>query len=257
MGLSFGNTDLAPIEMPPGVIGFGAAEIVYLLARREMQETAAAAEVLVPGVADIWDPEAAAFQLVKAGGSSLIARGLIQVQPDNTLVSKGEAGLLEYVLGTAERWTTMTMVAEDGLDRGLIMHAPDLIAMMQFRQLGSWFTTFVDVQAPQGDLIVSFTKLLAAAHPESAFVISTWTLRSKPRKIYVRFDIDEQRWDVVDRSHDVANERREWLDEDALKARLAALLAVSGPPTDSVPRPDPRDTEEKSRVMSTLQSRLG
>lgn len=258
MALSFANTDLAPVELPPGVIGFGAAELVYLLARRELPATAVAADLLVPGVRDLWDPEAEAFQLVKAGGSALVARGLIEVQSDNTLVSKGEAGLLEYVLCTAERWTRITMVADDGLDCGVIMHSPGLTAMMQFRHLGSWFTTFVQAQAPQDDLIVSFAKILVQSHPESAFVISTHTLRTDPRKIYVRFDPDEQQWDIVDRSRDDSNERREWVDDGALKARLRALFALTGAAPDSAPNAaDHRDAGEQSRVMSTLQARLG
>lgn len=225
MVISFADTELARIEMPPGVVGFGAAEIVYLLARHDVPQSRRAAELLAPRVHDMWDAESESFPLVKAGGSSLVARGLVQVDGAE-LRSKAEAGLLEYLFARAHRWTRIVMASDEALDCGVILHGPDLTGMLQARQLGSWFSSFASAEADPVDLVVDFVATLARAHPEAAFIISTSTLDADPVRIYVRFDPDERRWDLVDRTVDEHNEAREWLDGRAFRARVADLLAL-------------------------------
>lgn len=223
MTVEFGDTALAPVELPPGVTGFGVAELVHLMARHDVPATEITRRVIAATITLERDPAEPGFALVQAGASSLLARGLLR-QDGSSFLPTGEAALFEYAVAAGQRWVQITMIADRGPEVGLMIFAPSVTAILQLRALGSAFAGFRQGEVVPADLILAFVKALLQAHPEASFGIESWQIDdTQPKGVFVRFDRDSLNWDTVDQVADRDNERREALSEDALLDRLSRL----------------------------------
>jgi hypothetical protein len=221
----FEGTDLAPVEMPKGVTGFGSAEMLYLLARHDTAVMARSRELLAPGVVGYADPASPTFPLVRAGASSLVARGLVQERVDGWLVSKAEAALLEYAAAEASRWTKVIVVGEQGADLGILLHADAVTAVLQARDVGTWFAGFHQGDVAPAPLVIDFIERLQALHPDYIFGVLTWDRSGKAGSLTVTLDAASDRWAVLD--HGAAGDAQPHLvDRMMLLSLLARLLAT-------------------------------
>jgi hypothetical protein len=225
MALRFDDTVLEPVELPPGVTGFGSAELLYLLARRDTAVMRRSREFLAPGVEGITDSSSPAFELVKAGASSLVARGLVSQEPaDSALVSKAEAALVEYSASHASRWTRVTGVGENTRDMMLFLQAPGMTAGLQPRGLGSWFAGFNEGDAAPGHMVKAFIESVQQNHPDASCAVQTWTLEEGPESLFLSWHTEAARWTVLDRPENPDDEEPVLLDETALLEKLADLV---------------------------------
>lgn len=163
------DTGLAAVALPEGMVGFGSGEIAALLSRHPGPVSDTSAQAL--GV----DADAIGDDVRRAGMSSLLARGLVQQEGDRFL-PRSAAALLDYACGAAERWTTITISHDDGADLAVVIHAPEVVAMMQPRALGTWFAAFAGSSNDPETPVAALMDAVRAEHPEAAFDVSTETL---------------------------------------------------------------------------------
>lgn len=132
------GTPLAAVEPPEGVVGFGAGEVAYLLARHETPSSQRSREVLS------MDPKLAGDGVLLAGASSLVARGLLVTDGDSPGETKSVAALLDYAAGNAYRWTRLGLVdaAKQELDYVVLLESDTVVALLQPRIYASWFVRF-------------------------------------------------------------------------------------------------------------------
>lgn len=218
---TFEGTELAAVRMPDGVIGFGLAEVAYLLARHEDSDEARWARELI-GLDDL--PVGDDF--LRSGASSLVARGLLTQRSDERgarTVSLADAAVMEYVLGASSRWIQIRMVNDEGPDEALIGIAPAAIGVLQPRMIGAWLAGFSGAVDEAPRLVLDVVGEIRQLHPESSIGLLA-TVSGRPAgSIYLRYDNEAARWDVVDRTSDPTNERRQWLDEFTVLGKIAAL----------------------------------
>ena len=131
------GSDLARVQLPDNVYGFGWAEIRYLLGRHGGESTAMTTRSLGFDVAP--NDEV----VVAAGVASLLARGLAAAEGDRA-VSRGEAAVLETVFAGARRWTGISFRDGDEGDLMVVLEDGGIIAMLQPRSLGTWFVGLSD-----------------------------------------------------------------------------------------------------------------
>lgn len=215
------GSDLARVELPPGVTGFGFTEVRYLLARHGEPAAATARELLGLDAApeDDW--------VLAAGLASLAARGLVAADRE-VAQSRGEAALLEVLLCRGHRWTGVAMrEGDDGQgDLLVVIEAPGVVGLLQPRVFGTWFVSLsaaeADVQDPSALVTASLLEA-RARHDRLGFAIETRTLDGVVGRRYARPADDG--WAVSDtldgpREH-VALEGTEPLVRSVLRAEAA------------------------------------
>jgi hypothetical protein len=111
----------------------------------------------------------------RAGLSSLLARGLVQ-QEDGKFLPRSAAALLDYAAGAAERWTTVAITHDQGADVAVVLHAPEVVALMQPRALGSWFVAFAGSSRDPDTAVAALQDAVRTEHPEATFEVSSETL---------------------------------------------------------------------------------
>lgn len=212
------GSDLARVELPPGVTGFGFTEVRYLLARHDEPAAATARELLGLDAApeDDW--------VMAAGLASLAARGLAVADRD-AAQSRGEAALLEVLLSRGHRWTGIGMrEGDDGQgDLLVVIEAPGVVGLLQPRIFGTWFVSLSadeeDVADPSRMVTASLLEA-RARHDRLGFALETRTAEGVVGRRYAR--PDDGGWAVSDtldgpREH-VALEGTEALVRSVLRA---------------------------------------
>lgn len=163
------GTGLAAVALPEGMIGFGHGELAALLSRHPGPVADKSAHAL--GI----DNGAVGDDVRRAGMSSLLARGLVQ-QEDGRFLPRSVAALLDYAAGAAERWTTIAISHDEGPDRAVLLHAPEVVALMQPRALGSWFAAFSGSTGDPDTAVTAMMDAVRAEHPEATFEVVSETL---------------------------------------------------------------------------------
>lgn len=163
------GTGLAAVALPEGMVGFGHGELAALLSRHPGPVADRSARTL--GI----DNDAVGDDVRRAGMSSLLARGLLQ-QEDGRFLPRSAAALLDYACGAAERWTTIAVTHDDGADLAVVIHAPEVVAMMQPRALGTWFAAFAGSSSDPETPVAALMDAVRAEHLEATFEVSTETL---------------------------------------------------------------------------------
>lgn len=131
------ETPLAPVAMPEGVTGFGAAEIAFLAARHPGPITDRSVDILTL-------PAQFGGEVGRAAGaSSLLARGLLAPSGEDWQ-TRDVAALVEYAIGTCSRWVRVDLVVPGRTDTVYALVADAVVAVLQPRALGTWFASISD-----------------------------------------------------------------------------------------------------------------
>lgn len=179
------ETDLARVPLPADVVGFGFAEMRYLLSLHETESSAMTARSL--GLDEV-APDA---EWVGAAGiSSLLARGLVAADRDRA-VSRGEAALLEVLFSRGHRWSGVGFRdVDDGEgDMLVVIEGPGAVGLLQPRPFGTWFVSLsadpAHVADPS-DLVAASILEARELHPGVGFAIETRTLEGLVGRRYAR-----------------------------------------------------------------------
>ena len=166
------GTPLEAFELPDEVFGLGAAELAYLLSRHETPAGERSRRLLM------LDPRAAEGAALLAGASSLASRGWFTVKDDGSGETRSNAALVEYTVGAATRWTRIGLVGENisQLDFAILVESDTVIALMQPRQLASWFIRLGERDGATGALVTSLVRERFAANPDAGVFLEVQTL---------------------------------------------------------------------------------
>lgn len=166
------GTPLEAFELPDDVFGLGAAELAYLLSRHETPAGERSRRLLM------LDPRAAEDAALLAGASSLASRGWFTVKDDNSGETRSNAALVEYAVGAATRWTRIGLVGENvsQLDFAILVESDTVVALMQPRQLASWFIRLGERDGDTGALVTGLVRERFAANPEAGVFLEVQTL---------------------------------------------------------------------------------
>ncbi len=149
-------TDPAQLD---AYVGFGVAEVAYVLARRESPAAQAIVSLLALDEAYFDDI------VLAAGASSLVARGFAIPQGDDGATDelRGPAAVLEYVLSMATRWTRIAFVGPAETDIAFFVEAPELAVLVQPRAVGTWWVLTKQPDIAAGTML----DLLVTEHVET------------------------------------------------------------------------------------------
>ncbi|WP_374946400.1 hypothetical protein [Agreia sp.] len=128
-------------------IGFGYAEIAYLLKRTSTPEAVMSAQVL--RLAEEMESDSVPV----AGASSLLARGYAEIADDDLEVA--DAALpVAYALGRATLWTEISLMQGDITDTVVHVESDPVSLLLQPRMLRTWFVFAQDpdVSGPEAEL---------------------------------------------------------------------------------------------------------
>lgn len=213
----FSGTDLASIELPNGVTGFGAAEVAYLLSRHEGDVVAKSRSLLQAEDERIDD-------FVRAcGASSLLARGMAAID-SGTIETRSAAALLEFAIMLTRRWTVLRRTDPSSVDIVVVFQAPDTIVIAQPRSFGTWFTSYSDDLDRPGHLVLKLLQDLDAIEPGSQLSVTTATVDGPDSDLLVRLDRASARWDVRSESAEAEGAESALLDDLGLLGRLNQLI---------------------------------
>lgn len=148
--------------------GFGIAEIQYLLSRFSNQAAAVGAATLQA------EYPAENKDMLLAGASSLLARGLLAAEDGETMSPKGLAAAALFALGNSNRWVSIAFTS-DGQGAGVVYFLnKEVNLMMQGRGLGGWFAS---AQQADADVTASWLEMakIFDQDNENAAIIFTAT----------------------------------------------------------------------------------
>lgn len=166
------STQRAPGDwsVPGGdFVGFGAAEMAYLLSRFEGPTVARTIGLL--GLDPKPTPEFTA-----AGASSLLARGLVTVEGDQ-LNLVGPAAVAAYALAATQHWTEVGFMAgrERAADGALVLQAGDVVGLLRPRALGTWFFMVKRPEVTTSQSVLALGEAFFATHPDGALFLAAQT----------------------------------------------------------------------------------
>lgn len=213
----FSGTDLAPIELPDGVTGFGVAEVAYLLSRHDGDVVAKSRSLLQAEDERIDD-------FVRAcGASSLLARGMAAID-SGVIETRSAAALLEFAMMLTRRWTVLRRTDPDSVDIVVVFQAPHTIVIAQPRSFGTWFASYSDDLDHPGHLVLKLLQDLDDIEPGSQLSVATSTVDGPNIDLSVRFDRASSRWGVRSESAEAEGGEYALLDELGLLGRLNQLI---------------------------------
>jgi hypothetical protein len=166
------GTPLEGFELPDDVFGLGAAELAYLMSRHETPAGERSRRLLM------LDPRSADDAALLAGASSLASRGWLTLDDDGTAETRSNAALVEYAVGAATRWTRVGLVGENvsQLDFAVLVESDTVVALMQPRQLASWFIRLGERTGDVGALVTGLVRERFDANPQSGVFLEVQTL---------------------------------------------------------------------------------
>lgn len=166
------GTPLEGFELPDDVFGLGAAELAYLMSRHETPAGERSRRLLM------LDPRSADDAALLAGASSLASRGWLTLEDDGTAETRSNAALVEYAVGAATRWTRVGLVGENvsQLDFAVLVESDTVVALMQPRQLASWFIRLGERTGDVGALVTGLVRERFDADPQSGVFLEVQTL---------------------------------------------------------------------------------
>ncbi len=166
------GTPLEGFELPDDVFGLGAAELAYLMSRHETPAGERSRRLLM------LDPRSADDAALLAGASSLASRGWLTLEDDGAAETRSNAALVEYAVGAATRWTRVGLVGENvsQLDFAVLVESDTVVALMQPRQLASWFIRLGERSGDVGALVTGLVRERFDANPQSGVFLEVQTL---------------------------------------------------------------------------------
>jgi hypothetical protein len=180
------------IQLPPGVIGFGLGEVAYLLSRHT-GKSAARSRALI-----LTDTLVGDTNFLRAGASSLVARGLLGEGDGGAPEARGWAALLEYALVVGTSWVELGIARKDRSldDLAIIATAPAVSAVMQPRAVGSWFVGFHE-DAEQLAVVKQVLDAVTDESPSATFSVSRMGPEGPPTDVPLVQDPQSGRWRVA------------------------------------------------------------
>ena len=161
---------LNPEAADDSAIGFGAAEIAYLLSRYEPAAVARAAALLQLDLTQAGQP------ILAAGASSLLARGFAHLDGDEVVLD-GAAAVLAYTFVAGTHWTEIGLMAsrQETTDGAVMIQAPEAVVMLQPRALGTWFVLVKDPRVSSGRAVRRLAEAFLASRTGGAVFLGART----------------------------------------------------------------------------------
>lgn len=126
-------TEHTESQTQPDTIGYGFAEIATLAAMVPSDATTASAEAL--RVSEyVGNPD-----MVAAGASSLVARGLATVETGGDIAVSGPTAAVAAALSSATRRMEISLITEELTDSVIGIESPDLHLLFQPRAYLTWW----------------------------------------------------------------------------------------------------------------------
>ncbi|MGX1160062.1 hypothetical protein FBY31_1574 [Arthrobacter sp. SLBN-100] len=204
------TTSIHSTESPETVVGFGFAEIAYLIRRFDTDAAKKSGQVLR------LEAEVQSDPICVAGGSSLLGRGFASV--DDDLELEGPAIPTAYALSKAYRWTEISLVDGEKTDTVVHVESDKVSLLMQPRTLGTWFVFAQQPDIDGADAQLSLIEEHTRTHPEGTAFIR---VKSVSGEDHLLIRPDGPGWavaKVVDPTTDV--EETTGLDTSGLLARI-------------------------------------
>lgn len=211
---------------PPNAVdtslGLGVAEMAYLLQLQDTDAARVSSSWLRLG-AEVKNPE-----VVRAGLSSLIARGLANV--DGTAVSfDSRLDAVAYTLAGAALWTQIDLLQNAGLgDSVLHVESARTKLLLQPRTMQSWFVLPQDPEISSEAAVSYVVRQHLTDHPDGGVRLRT-ELTAGGRQLLVRKDPDG--WVCATAAGDDVGPATAPLNDDGLLQELTVFRsgqAVSG-----------------------------
>jgi hypothetical protein len=202
-------------------IGFGSAEIAYLLSRYEPAAVARAAALLQIDLTRAGQP------VFASGASSLLARGFAHVEGDEVVLD-GAAAVLAYAFVAGTHWTEIGLMAsrEETADGAVMIQAPQAVAMLQPRALGTWFLLLKDPQVSSVQAVRILAEAFLATHAGGAVFLGART-PSWDATLFLRRG-ETTAWELARGASPFWGEATKLAADDAgLDASLEALLRAA------------------------------
>jgi hypothetical protein len=156
-------TDQTTHEASPP-IGFGYAEIAYLLKRMSTPEAVMSARVLR------LSEEMESGSVPVAGASSLLARGYAEIADDDLEVA--DAALpVAYALGRATLWTEISLMQGNITDTVVHVESDPVCLLMQPRMLMTWFVFAQDPDVSGPDAELEIIEEHVRQHPQGTAIV--------------------------------------------------------------------------------------
>ncbi|UEL27631.1 hypothetical protein [Pseudarthrobacter sp. L1SW] len=139
-----------PAQGIPDAIGYGFAEMAALASLRGGDAAVLSAEALRVG-SYLGDRD-----MVSAGASSLVARGLATAGSDGLLAVAGPTAAVATVLSSASRRMEIALLTAEGGDSVIAMESADIHLLFQPRSYFTWWAMAQrpDVTAAEANLMV-------------------------------------------------------------------------------------------------------
>lgn len=204
------TTSTDSTESPGSAVGFGFAEIAYLIRRFDTDAAKKSAQVLR------LEEEVQSDPICIAGGSSLLGRGFASV--DDDLELEGPAVPTAYALSRADRWTEISLVDGEKTDTVVHLESDKVSLLMQPRTLSTWFVFAQDPEIDGADAELSIIEEHTRTHPAGTAFIRVKTISGED---HLLIRPDSGGWavaKVVDPTKDV--EETTGLDTPGLLARI-------------------------------------
>jgi hypothetical protein len=151
-------------QVTSSAIGFGYAEIAYLLKRMSTPEAVMSASVLR------LSEEMESDSVPVAGASSLLARGYAEVADDDLEVA--DAALpVAYALGRATLWTEISLMQGDITDTVVHVESDPVSLLMQPRMLMTWFVFAQDPDVSGPDAEFEIIEEHVRQHPQGTAML--------------------------------------------------------------------------------------
>lgn len=201
-------------------VGFGFAELSYLLARYSGEPVERSRKMLMLS--------SSSSEVTSAGVSSLVARDFIRVNGDD-LDLVGPPAVLAHTLSTAVRWTQIGLVGDEQVDGALYVQSRDAAVIMQPRVLGTWFVLVQSPEVSAAEAIFSVISSFIDNSPAGAVFLGSETANGSDAVFVRRLGDDE--WNLVvapDDDDDAGVDGT--VTESGLVERLGELLVVEGWP---------------------------
>ncbi|MEC5181151.1 hypothetical protein [Arthrobacter sp. CG_A4] len=199
------------------VIGFGVGEFAYLL--NVFEGPCRDRSVGVFRAADMVDD----VTLSTAGASSLMARDMASIDDDGDLGVKGVAAAVATALGTATRWTEVSLLTGDTMDNVVLIEAPGVALMLQPRLLGTWFVFAQDPAISSAEATLRLVRRHVEQHAGGSAYLVVKTLDAE-QHLLVRREASSWTTGIPDFAADEVTET-EGLDDGGL---LRAIEDIRG-----------------------------
>lgn len=198
-------------------IGFGAAEMAYILSELDERGGNQAAATLRLDRNDFTP------QVVSLGASSLFARGMLDVAPDIPRLT-GDAAAIGTVIASATAWIQIGLAAatDEVVDGAVLISANGSGIMLQPRALGSWLVTGTAPGLSNADVCLTIATSFTAEHPSGAVFLASTTAETISTAFVRRSG--SAAWDLVTAdSEGVESLRLDGISDSDLRVHLAAL----------------------------------